>query len=94
MEGRKICPGRREALYGHLSGSSSGTTGDVTGIVTANMTVSPDPSVIALAKSQAAQHGMAASAWVARLIRQAAVAESARRYDESEQAGRLAGAEW
>ena len=78
---------------------------------TANMTVSLDPSVIALAKSQAAQHGMAASAWVARLIRQAAVAESARRYDEferetademaawdgareSEQAGRLAGAEW
>jgi hypothetical protein len=78
---------------------------------TANMTVSLDPSVIALAKSQAAQHGMAASAWVARLIRQAAVAESARRHDEfertaademaawdgaseSEQAGRLAGAEW
>lgn len=48
------------------------------------MTVSLDPSVIASAKSQAAQYGMAASAWVARLIRQAAVAESARRYDEFE----------
>lgn len=51
---------------------------------TANMTVSLDPSVIAMAKDQAAQHGMAASAWVARLIRQATVAESARRYEEFE----------
>jgi hypothetical protein len=51
---------------------------------TANMTVSLDPSVIALAKNQAAQHGMAASAWVAKLIRDATVAESARRHAEFE----------
>jgi hypothetical protein len=51
-------------------------------MATANMTVSLDPAVIDMAKTQAARHGMAASAWVAKLIRDAAVAEAARRYDE------------
>jgi hypothetical protein len=45
------------------------------------MTVSLDPAVIEMAKAQAAEHGMAASAWVAKLIRDAAVVEAARRYD-------------
>jgi ribonuclease HII len=82
-------------------------------MATANMTVSLDPAVIALAKAQAAEHGMAASAWVAKLIRDAAVTEAGRRYDaynrdaadteamalwdaanDTEQAERLAGAEW
>jgi hypothetical protein len=35
-----------------------------------------------MAKAQAAQRGMAASAWVAKLIRDAAVVEASRRYDE------------
>jgi hypothetical protein len=51
-------------------------------MATANMTVSLDPAVIAMAKAQAEANGTTASAWVARLIRNAAVAESARRYDE------------
>jgi hypothetical protein len=51
-------------------------------VATANMTVSLDPAVIDMAKTQAAQHGMAASAWVAKLIQNAAVAEASRRYDE------------
>jgi hypothetical protein len=55
-------------------------------MATANMTVSLDPAVIDMAKSQAAQRGMAASAWVAKLIRDAAVAESARRYAEFDRA--------
>jgi hypothetical protein len=44
--------------------------------------VSLDPIVIDMAKAQAAQHGMAASAWVAKLIREATLAEASRRYDE------------
>ena len=51
-------------------------------MATANMTVSLDRSVIEMAKTQAAKHGMAASAWVAKLIRDAAVSEASRRYDE------------
>jgi len=57
-------------------------TAIVTGMATANMTVSLDRAVIDMAKTQAAHHGMAASAWVAKLIRDAAVAEASRRYDE------------
>jgi hypothetical protein len=51
-------------------------------MATANMTVSLDPAVIDMAKTQAARHGMAASAWVAKLIRDATVAEASSRYDE------------
>jgi hypothetical protein len=51
-------------------------------MATANMTVSLDPAIIAMAKAQAAAHGTTASAWVARLIRNAALAEASRRYDE------------
>jgi hypothetical protein len=50
-------------------------------MATANITVSLDPAIIDMAKSQAAEHGMAASAWVAKLIRDAAVTEASRRYD-------------
>ena len=49
---------------------------------TANLTVSLDRAVIDMAKTQAAQHGMAASTWVAKLIRDATLAEASRRYDE------------
>lgn len=51
-------------------------------MATANMTVALDPAVIEMAKAQAAQRGMAASAWVAKLIRDATVAEASRRYEE------------
>jgi len=51
-------------------------------MATANMTVSLDPAIIALAKAQAAAQGTTASAWVARLIRNAAIAEASQRYDE------------
>jgi ribonuclease HII len=51
-------------------------------MATANLTVSLDPAVIDMAKSQAAQRGMAASAWVAKLIRDASLVEASRRYDE------------
>jgi ribonuclease HII len=51
-------------------------------MTTANLTVSLDRSVIEMAKAQAAQQGMAASTWVAKLIRDAALAEASRRYDE------------
>ncbi len=54
----------------------------VTVVATANLTVSLDRAVIDMAKAQAAQHGMAASAWVARLIRDATLTEASRRYDE------------
>jgi ribonuclease HII len=50
-------------------------------MATANLTVSLDPAVIDMAKAQASQHGMAASAWVAKLIRDAALVEASRRYD-------------
>ncbi len=49
---------------------------------TANLTVSLDPAIIDMAKAQAAQRGMAASAWVAKLIRDASLVEASRRYDE------------
>jgi len=51
-------------------------------MATANLTVSLDPAVIDMAKAQAAQRGMAASAWVAKLIRDASLIEASRRYDE------------
>jgi hypothetical protein len=51
-------------------------------MATANLTVSLDPSVIDMAKTQAARQGMAASAWVAKLIRDATLIEASRRYDE------------
>jgi hypothetical protein len=51
-------------------------------MATANLTVSLDPAVIDMAKAQAAQRGMAASTWVAKLIRDATLAEASRRYDE------------
>jgi hypothetical protein len=51
-------------------------------MATANLTVSLDPAVIDMAKAQAAQRGMAASAWVAKLIRDASLVEASRRYDE------------
>jgi hypothetical protein len=57
-------------------------TGIVTVMPTANLTVSLDPAVIEMAKAQAAQRGMAASAWVAKLIRDASLVEASRRYDE------------
>lgn len=51
-------------------------------MATANLTVSLDRSVIDMARAQAAQHGLAASAWVAKLIRDATLTEASRRYDE------------
>jgi hypothetical protein len=51
-------------------------------MATANLTVSLDPSVIDMAKTQAARQGLAASAWVAKLIRDATLMEASRRYDE------------
>lgn len=76
---------------------------------TANVTVSLDPAVIAMAKQQAASAGMSMSSWVARTIRAATFEEAARRYaafdqdeaaemnawdDSRAEGGRLAGAEW
>lgn len=59
----------------------------LTVMATANLTVSLDPAVIEMARSQAAEHGLAASAWVAKLIRDASLAEASRRYDEYNRAG-------
>jgi hypothetical protein len=53
-------------------------------MATANVTVSLDPSVIKMAKEQARAAGISMSAWVARTIRTATIAEAARRYDEFE----------
>lgn len=50
-------------------------------MATANVTVSLDPSVIALAKEQARTAGISMSAWVAKTIRAATIAEAARRYE-------------
>ncbi|GEM_PF-3085876 len=51
-------------------------------MATANVTVSLDPSVIDMAKDQARAAGMSMSAWVARTIRAATIAEAARRYEQ------------
>jgi ribonuclease HII len=51
-------------------------------MATANMTISLDRAVIEMAKAQASRRGVSASAWVAKLIRDAAIAEASRRYDE------------
>jgi post-segregation antitoxin (ccd killing protein) len=51
-------------------------------MATANVTVSLDPSVIAMARDQAQAAGMTMSAWVARTIRSATIAEAARRYEQ------------
>jgi hypothetical protein len=59
----------------------------VTVMATANLTVSLDPAVIEMARSQAAARGLAASTWVAKLIRDASVAEASRRYDEYNRLG-------
>jgi post-segregation antitoxin (ccd killing protein) len=59
-------------------------TGSVTAMATANVTVSLDPSVIAMAKDQARAAGLSMSAWVAKTIRAAAIAEAARRYEQFE----------
>jgi len=53
-------------------------------MATANVTVSLDPSVIAMARDQARAAGMSMSAWVARTIRAATIAEAARRYEQFE----------
>jgi post-segregation antitoxin (ccd killing protein) len=53
-------------------------------MATANVTVSLDPSIIAMAKDQARAAGLSMSAWVARTIRAATIAEAARRYDRYE----------
>jgi hypothetical protein len=53
-------------------------------MATANVTVSLDPSVIAMARVQAQTAGLSMSAWVARTIRAAAIAEAARRYEQFE----------
>lgn len=53
-------------------------------MATANVTVSLDPSVIEMAKEQARAAGMSMSAWVARTIRAATLAEAARRYEQFE----------
>lgn len=50
-------------------------------MVTANVTVSLDPSVIDMAREQAQAAGVSMSAWVARTIRAATIAEAARRYE-------------
>ncbi len=51
-------------------------------MATANVTVSLDPSVIDMAKDQARAAGISMSAWVARTIRDATIAEAARRYEQ------------
>ena len=51
-------------------------------MATANVTVSLDPAVIDMAKDQARAAGVSMSAWVARTIRAATVAEAARRYEQ------------
>lgn len=53
-------------------------------MATANVTISLDPTVIEMAKEQARAAGMSMSAWVARTIRAATIAEAARRYDQFE----------
>ncbi|MGH3740307.1 MAG: hypothetical protein ACRDT8_09610 [Micromonosporaceae bacterium] len=53
-------------------------------MATANVTVSLDPQVIAMAKDQARAAGISMSAWVARTIRSATIAEAARRYEQFE----------
>jgi hypothetical protein len=59
-------------------------TGNLPDMATANVTVSLDPSIIAMAKDQARAAGMSMSAWVARTIRTATIAEAARRYEQFE----------
>jgi len=61
--------------------TAANVTAKVTAMATANVTVSLDPAVIALAKQQARTAGLSMSAWVAKTIRAATIAESARRYD-------------
>lgn len=51
-------------------------------MATRNVTVSLDRAVIDMAKNQARAAGLSMSAWVARTIRAATIAEAARRYDE------------
>ena len=51
-------------------------------MATSNVTVSLDPSVIEMAREQARAAGISMSAWVARTIRAATIAEAARRYEE------------
>ncbi len=64
----------------------------VTAMATANVTVSLDPAVIALARRQAQAAGISMSAWVARTIRTATIAESAKCYDQFEREARDADA--
>jgi post-segregation antitoxin (ccd killing protein) len=51
-------------------------------MATANVTVSLDPAVIEMARDQAKAAGISMSAWVARTIRAATIAEAARRYEQ------------
>ncbi|HWG98854.1 MAG TPA: hypothetical protein VNV66_05920 [Pilimelia sp.] len=51
-------------------------------MATANVTVSLDPAVIQMARDQAKAAGVSMSAWVARIIRAATIAEAARRYEQ------------
>ena len=48
----------------------------------ATVTISLDPSVLALARDQARAAGMSMSAWVARSIRACAIVEAAQRYQQ------------
>ncbi len=57
-------------------------TATIAVMATANVTVSLDPSVIEMAKDQAKAAGISMSAWVARTIRVATIAEAARRYEQ------------
>ncbi|MDQ7904825.1 hypothetical protein RB614_09860 [Phytohabitans sp. ZYX-F-186] len=51
-------------------------------MATANVTVSLDPAVVDMAREQARSAGISMSAWVARTIRSATIAEAARRYEQ------------
>lgn len=53
-------------------------------MATANVTVSLDPAVIALAKEQARAAGVSMSSWVAKTIRTATITAAARRYEQFE----------
>lgn len=65
-------------------------------MATGNVTVSLDPAVIDMARTQARTAGISMSAWIARTIRTATLAEAARRYDAFDRAAgdRAAMAAW
>lgn len=57
-------------------------------MATGNVTVTLDRAVIDLARAQAQAAGLSMSAWIARTIRTATIAEAARRYEDFDRVAR------